>query len=107
MHSDTSDDDTTRSDDVTDKSQQVKTSKNKKKSYVILGDSNCKRLYIRDRSVKKVSLFGQKLKNVESLTAKVQQLQDDENVKSVIVHLGTNDMRDDTDAVSPKAFFNV
>jgi len=107
VHSDTSDDDTTRSDDVTDKSQQVKTSKNKKKSYVILGDSNCKRLYIRDRSVKKVSLFGQKLKNVESLTAKVQQLQDDENVKSVIVHLGTNDMRDDTDAVSPKAFFNV
>ena len=54
MHSDTRDNDTTRSDDVTDKSanttpKRVKTSdnKNKKKTYVILGDSNCKRVYIK------------------------------------------------------------
>ena len=54
VHSDTRDNDTTRSDDVTDKSanttpKRVKTSdnKNKKKTYVILGDSNCKRLYIK------------------------------------------------------------
>ena len=75
VHSDTSDDDTTRSDDVTDKStdttrKQLKTSKNKMKTYVILGDSNCKRVYIPDQSVKNVSLSGQKLKNVESLTAR-------------------------------------
>ena len=75
VHSDTSDDDTTRSDDVTDMStgttrKQLKTSKNKMKTYVILGDSNCKRLYIPDQSVKNVSLSGQKLKNVESLTAR-------------------------------------
>jgi len=107
VHSHTSDDDTTRSDDVTDKSantipKQVKTSKKKKKTCIILGDSNCKRLYIPDQVVKNVSLSGQKLKNVESLTAKVQ-LQDDDNVKSVIVHLGTNDMLDDTDTVLQNA----
>lgn len=76
--------------------------KNKNKVHIILGDSNCKRLYVSEQNVHNVSLSGQKLKDVDSLAAKVR-IGANDVVSSVIVHLGTNDMKDDTDVIIKNA----
>lgn len=75
--------------------KQLPSPSGKSKVQLILGDSNCKRLLITDKSVKNISLSGQKLSSIDTLISKVK-IRESETVNSVIIHLGTNDLSSDS-----------
>ncbi|WAR01915.1 LOW QUALITY PROTEIN: hypothetical protein MAR_008473, partial [Mya arenaria] len=82
----------------------------KSKVHIILGDSNCARIHVKDPDIRNVSFSGISITSVDSLISKVK-IGDNEAVASVVIHLGTNDMRnrssDDIIADTNRALITV
>ena len=58
----------------------------------VLGDSNAIRIHVKDPDVKNISKTGQKAAEIDTLLKIAEAKASGRNVKSIIMHLGTNDI---------------